>query len=196
MRIKSAEVHDPRRTSGVLEAPYLAVQVDEKPTPLGQVLTTASPGPQLTFVQHGPFWHVEPHATESIAEDVLAGYANYSSATRLDKVVPVEVWYAAEDESVWQSMFLPVQRARSLLRKNGQDYQYIVSDVAARHGRIQWDLESRPIMCMHWLGSAVCAEPRISDIVNINGVQLPACRDHITATRKVAQNLRLERSRA
>jgi hypothetical protein len=196
MRIKSAEVIDPRRTSGAIQAPYLVVYVDEKPSPLGKVLTVSSPGPQLTFVQHGPFWHVEPQTNTSLPEEVIGGYANHASPTRLDKVVPVEVSWDTDDGSEWQSMFLPVQRARSLIRKNMQEYQYIVSDVSARHGRIQWDLESRPMMCMHWFGDSICADDRVSDIVNIEGVQIPSCRDHIAHTRRIAKNLRLERSKA
>ena len=197
MKILKASVYDPRKT-GTIAPPYLTVEVDEEPGVLGRTFKVSSSGPQLSFVQHGPFWTVDPLAAnvDTYSEDDIAALANSAAPTRLEKVVPVEVgWGVLRESEETRSMFISVQRARSLLRKNKQNYQYTLSDVAARQGKIQWDLETHPMMCMLIVGESICAEPFVTDVVNIHGTQMPACRTHISRVRHMAKNLRLERSK-
>ena len=185
MKVLTADVRDPRR-EGVIEAPYLTVQTDEQPRQMGNILTRG----RIIARQHGMFWQLETDMTGFSEEDIV-GFVNMD--IRFDKLVPVEICWSGG--SGWYAM--SVDRARRLLRKYGRDYAYNLSDVAARQGRLQWDLECRPPMCMHkdpesqW----VCGEDRVRDTINLDGVQIPACRDHISAVRDTAKNLRLQKTR-
>ncbi len=191
MKILRASVTDLRRSEGYIAAPYLVVHVDEEPKITGDAIIGSSPGPQLTFVQHGPFQHIEAHTSALMSEEEVAGYANSSNPTRYGKVVPIEVHL--NDASVG-SMFMAVSRARQLLRKNDLEYQYTLSDSAARRGRIQWDLELGHPMCMYWIGDSVCGEDRVYEVIQLHATQMPACRDHIGQLRHEARHLRLQRT--
>lgn len=191
MKIISAEVHDPRR-SGVVEAPYLVMRVDEEPIPLGGLKdrVVSSPGPQLRVTQHGMFLFVDPLNDREYSEEELCGLVNSAALpNRLDKVVPVEV----HSPSGVTSFAMSVTRARANLRKFKCQYDYILSDVAARAGRIQWDLECEPPVCMHKPADLICGDA-VSTTINVFGVQMPACHHHTSAVRSMAANLRVQRT--
>jgi hypothetical protein len=152
-------------------------------------------GMQVTGVQHGPFWSIEHTSTDSIGEEELAGYFNVVQPMRGDKVVPVEIHWPNDS----MSMFMSITRARANLKKCSDAYQYVLSDVAARAGRIQWDLECKPNLCVYYMdptGGHICGDMPVADTVNIYGTQMPACHSHISAVRLMARNLRLQRDGA
>jgi len=185
VKVLTADVRDPRR-EGVIEAPYMTVETDEQPRLMGKTIHRG----RINAIQYGMFWMIESSLID-ISEEDIVGLVNMDP--QIDKLVPVEVHWPGG--TGWYAM--PVDRARRLLRKYGRKYVFLVSDVAARQGRLQWDLEHHPAMCMHkdpesqW----VCGEDRIRDTVNLDGVQMPACRDHISAVRDTAKNLRLQKTR-
>lgn len=143
---------------------------------------------QYAIISCGPFFAVEACApSESSAwvdleDEPLASWGDVNKIGLLPdgkQLFPVNVHTLGDEVVLPLSMEVP--RLRRLIRKFRMPYEIIVDEQAAVQGKLQWRLESDPVLCYGGAltdSDAVCFQPPVSTVLWRN-THFPLCTKHL-----------------
>ena len=195
MNITKVDVVDPRM-EGKFYDPFIELTVDE------EVDETSDPSasetnPSYRIIPCGPFWDAEIYDARRKQWVNWHGHRNFDigemNQLRIAREQLVQIHVIQPDRDDW--LFMPVQRARRLLRnryKGRFSWRVIVDVEAALLGALKWRVEHSEPMCY---GGAVpfddrCLRVPLNTIVT-RSTHLPLCEVHLAEYGATQKNSRV-----